>query len=153
MTAPTLTQRLKSLMRNARRQGGSQGPKSCASLAVERRARALDAEIAAALAPSSAEVDQEIEARRDLLAAARAVYSTTWLANAARCTVRRAQQILAQRLVWMARTGDFWGFDDLPALRERALRQAKQAERVKVAAQRAARAQVQLCLFEGEGAA
>ncbi|WP_461595798.1 hypothetical protein [Thiomonas sp.] len=141
-------------MRNARRQGGSQGPKSCASLSIEKRARSLDAAMAAAiagaLAPQPGEANQDLESRRDLLAAARALYSTTWLASTARCTLRRAQQIMAQRLVWMARCGDFWGFDDLPALRECALRQAKQAEPVKAEGQRAARAQEQLCLFEGE---
>ncbi len=148
-TKPTLGQRLKSLMRNARRQGGSQGPKSCASLNIERNAGALEAAIAAALAPQPGEANQELESRRDLLAAARALYSTTWLASAARCTVRRAQQIMAQRLVWLARCGDMFGFDDLPALRQRALRQSQQA---KVEAHVVApRRHVQLSLFDGQG--
>uniref|UniRef100_E6PSI6 Uncharacterized protein n=1 Tax=mine drainage metagenome TaxID=410659 RepID=E6PSI6_9ZZZZ len=153
MTAPTLTQRLKSLMRNARRQGGSQGPKSCASLAVDKQARKLDAAmataVAEALAPQPGEDNPELEARRDLLAQARALYSTSWLSSSARCTIRRAQQIMAQRLVWLARCGDMWGFPDLPALRQRALCQAKGAN----VAPRVARPQpLQLCLF-GEGEA
>ena len=146
---PLLAQRLKSLMRNARRQGGSQGPKSCVSIDIERNGWALEAEIAAALAPQPGEADQELEARRDLLAQAKALYSTCWLASTARRTVRRAQQIMAQRLVWLARCGDMFGFDDLPALRQRALRQAQQA---KVEAHVvAARRHVQLSLFDGQG--
>ncbi len=147
---PTLAQRLKSLLRNARRQGGSQGPKSCASLAVEKRSRELEAAIAEALVPTPGETNPELEARRDLLAQARALYSTTWLASAARCTMRRAQQIMAQRLVWLARSGDMFGFPDLPALRQRA-QQVQQASHGKVMTPCAGQAPVQLCLFQ-EGA-
>ncbi|NNM63113.1 MAG: hypothetical protein HKL99_00600 [Burkholderiales bacterium] len=151
MTAPTLTQRLKSLMRNARRQGGSQGPKSCASLAVDKQARKLDAEMTAAI--QDGDTNHELEARRDLLAQARALYSTSWLSSSARCTIRRAQQLLAQRVVWLARCGDMWGFGDLPELRQRALRLAQQAEQAKVAVPMAAGHQhLQLELFEVEAA-
>lgn len=152
MSAPTLTQRLKSLLRNARRQGGSQGPKSCASLAIAKRARALEAEIAAALAPQPGAANPELEARRDLLAQARALYNTSWLANTASCTVRRAQQVLAQRLVWLARMGDMFGFPDLPELRQRALRQAQQPQAAPAATGAARQQPSQMCLF-GEGKA
>jgi hypothetical protein len=148
MSAPNLAQRLKSLMRNARRQGGSQGPKSCASL----DAAAMAAAISGALAPPPGETNQVLESRRDLLAAARALYSTQWLAGAARCTTRRAQQIMALRLVSMARCGDLWGFPDLPDLRERALRPLRLPQQTKMAARCAGRGPVQLCLFDGEGA-
>ncbi|SCC95108.1 hypothetical protein THIX_70137 [Thiomonas sp. X19] len=139
-------------MRNARRLGGSQGPKSCASLSLGAGNRVLEAAIAQALTPQPGEANQELEARRDLLAQARVLYSTTWLANAARCTVRRAQQILAQRLVWLARCGDMWGFDDLPELRERALRLAQQqAKAAPSVVARQQPLQLQLCLFDGDG--
>jgi hypothetical protein len=117
------------------------------ALSSEARQAALEAaELGDALG------DQVLESRRDLLAAARALYSTQWLAGAARCTTRRAQQIMALRLVSMARCGDLWGFPDLPDLRERALRPLRLPQQTKMAARCAGRGPVQLCLFDGEGA-
>ncbi|OIR02757.1 hypothetical protein GALL_152110 [mine drainage metagenome] len=114
-----LTGRVLSLLRNDRRQGGSNGPKYFLSLDVIGEARLADAE-----RDDGERFGQPPPTpRQELVDDAANLYSARWLAARAGCTQRRAQQIIASRLDLLRRLGDFFGFEDFSDIRLRALEQ------------------------------